>query len=229
MNNLKVKADVRKNRLYFHFVGVATKTAMEKLYTDVRFCVADLKPEFDVISDFSYCEIIHLDSLPAFKKIMSYLIENGLGEIVRILQIDKLSHKQILNLATRVQGYKPIYVANLEEAEENLKNTVKRRGLRVHLHDFPIKYTINNEEGEGHILDMSTSGCAVKFTTFGPQTGAEMLAEVTFSQKDKPPDIFQFKARIVRVTNNAFGAAFIDLEQDRQELLRQYLLRESRN
>ena len=229
MNNLKIKADVRGNRLYFYFVGAANKTAMEKLYTDVRFCVADLKPGFDVISDFSHCDIIHLDSIPAFKKIMSYLIENGLGEIVRILQIDKVSHKQILNLATWVQGYKPIYVSTLEEAEESLKNTVKRKGLRVYLHDLPIKYTIDNEEREGLILNMSTSGCAINCTAFSPQTDTEMLAEVTFLQKDKPPEVFQFKARIVRVTDNSFGAEFIELEKENQERLRQCLLRECRN
>ena len=229
MNNLKVKPDVRRNRLYFHFVGVATKKAMEKLYTDVRFCVADLTPGFDAISDFSDCEVIHLDSLPAFKKIMSYLIENGLGEIVRILQANKLSHKQILNLATRVQGYKPIYVANLEEAEENLQNTVKRRGLRFHLHDFPIKYTVNGEAWEGHILDISTSGCAVQCPSFSPTSATEMVVEVAFPHKDGPPQVLQINARVVRATENTFAAEFIEFGDDRKEALLQCLLRESRS
>lgn len=229
MNTLKAKPDVRRNRLYFNFVGVATKKAMEKLYTDVRFCVADLTPGFDVISDFSDCEIIHLDSLPAFKKIMSYLIENGLGEIVRILQANKLSHKQILNMATRVQGYKPIYVANLEEAEENLKNTVKRQGLRIHLHDFPIKYKLNAEEREGRILDISTSGCAVQCPTDSPKTATEMVLEVAFSHKDDPPQVVQINARVVRATENTFAAEFLDFEDKSKEVLMQCLLRESRS
>jgi hypothetical protein len=228
MGNLKVDADIHHNRLYFNFVGIATQKEMEGLYTDVRFCLADLKPGFDVISDYSECTLIHLNSIPALKKIMSFLIENGLGEIVRVLQSDRIAHKQVLNLATRVQGYKPIYVSNLDEAEEELKKAVKRKGLRVHLHNVPIEYMTGNEEGKGNILNMSMSGCAVKYTTFRPEDETEILLNVTFTNKDNSPELFKIKAKVVRVDNNVFAAEFIDFDDESKELVWKCLLHESR-
>ncbi len=228
MGNLKINADTRKNRLHFNFVGVVTQKGMEGLYTDVRFCVADLKPGFEVISDFSACEFIHLDSIPALKKIMSYLIENGLGEIVRILQSDKISHRQVLNLATRVQGYKPIYVSDIGEAEDVLKKTVKRKGVRVHLHNVPVRYVVGNEEENGHIINMSTSGCAVEFTTLRPETDTLTFLKVIFSQEGDSPESFEINAKVVRVDNNVFAAEFTDLDDEKEELLWRHLLVESR-
>lgn len=228
MGNLKVKANIPNNRLYFNFTGIATKKAMEGLYTDVRFCVADLKPGFDVISDFSECELIHLNSIPALKKIMSYLIENRLGQIVRVLQSNKVSHKQILNLAMRVQGYSPIYVSSADEADEQLKNAVKRKGLRVHLHNLPIKYVAENEERNGNIINMSTSDCAVEFTTFPPKKGSDLLLEITFERDDKPPYPFTIKAKVTRIDHNVFAAEFNDFDNESKELLWQYLINESR-
>jgi hypothetical protein len=228
MRNLKVKADIPKNRLYFTFAGIATKKTMEGLYTDVRFCVADLKPGFDVISDFSDCELIHLNSIPALKKIMSYLIENQLGQIVRILQSDKVSHKQVLNLATRVQGYSPIYVSSADEADEKLKNAIKRKGLRFHLHNLPVKYIVNNEEGKGKIINMSTSDCAVEFTTFGPKKESAILLDMIFEKDDKPPNLFTIKAKVTRIDHNVFAAEFTDFDNESKELLWRCLIDESR-
>jgi hypothetical protein len=228
MNDLKVTADIRKNRLYFNFLGIAAQKEMEKLYTNVRFCVADLKPGFDVISDFSECKLIQLNSISALKKIMTYLIENGLGEIVRVLHSENISHKQILNLATRVQGYKPIYVFSLEEAEERLENNVKRNGLRVHLHNLSITYLVDKEEGNGTIIDMSTSGCAVEFTTFRPEIEMEMLIKFTFTNEDNSPVVFEIKAKVIRVSKNVFAAEFTDLDNASKEILWKCLIRESR-
>ena len=228
MGNLKINADTHKNRLYFNFVGVVTQKRMEELYTDVRFCVADLKPGFDVISDFSACELIHLDSIPALKKMMSYMIENGLGEIVRILQSDKISHRQVLNLATRVQGYKPIYVSDIDEAEDVLKKTVKRKGLRVHLHKVPVRYIVGNEEESGHIINMSTSGCAVEFTTLRPETDTFILIKDIFPREGDSPESFEIKAKVVRVDNDVFAVEFTELDDEKEELLWKHLLAESR-
>ncbi len=228
MNNLKVDVDIHHNRLHFKFTGIATQKAMEGLYTDVRFCLADLKPGFDVISDYSECTLIHLNSIPALKKIMNFLIENGLGEIVRVLQTDKITHKQLLNLATRVQGYKPIYVSNLDEAEEELEKAVRRKGLRVHLHNMPIKYTAGSEEGKGIILNMSMSGCAVKYTTFRPEVETVILLNVTFANKDNSPEIFKIKANVVRVDSDSFAAEFIDFDDKMKKLVWKCLLHESR-
>ena len=47
--SLKVKADIIENRLYFKFSGKAEKDDLDKLYTDVRFLVADLKNNHAVV------------------------------------------------------------------------------------------------------------------------------------------------------------------------------------
>ena len=81
--NLKIKNNIKKNRLYFTFSGMPTKEEMDRLYTDVRFNVSDLQPGFDVISDFSECKLVHLNGIKTFVKIMNYLLVNGVGEVVK--------------------------------------------------------------------------------------------------------------------------------------------------
>lgn len=41
-SKMKVRVDMRKNRLYCTVAGKITKADMEKFYTEVRFGVADL-------------------------------------------------------------------------------------------------------------------------------------------------------------------------------------------
>jgi hypothetical protein len=108
--SLKVKADISKNRLYFTIAGQAVKEEMDKLYTDVRFCVADLKPGFDVISDLSECNIGYLSGVPTFRKIMNFLITKEVGDVVRIINGKSLIFKQVLNLSSRICGYKPLCI-----------------------------------------------------------------------------------------------------------------------
>lgn len=43
---------LKKNRLYLKMAGEMSKRELEKLYTEVRFCVADLQPSFNVIADY---------------------------------------------------------------------------------------------------------------------------------------------------------------------------------
>jgi hypothetical protein len=38
----KVKADLKRNILYISLLGDTSKKVLEKVYTEVRFCVADL-------------------------------------------------------------------------------------------------------------------------------------------------------------------------------------------
>jgi hypothetical protein len=70
---MKVTADRGKNRLYIKLSGKISKDEMNKLYTDVRFSVADLQPGFGVISDFTECSLAHLAGVSTFKK-MALLI-----------------------------------------------------------------------------------------------------------------------------------------------------------
>lgn len=47
----KVSADLKRNRLIITVSATASQKEAKKIYTDIRFCVADLQPGFDVITD----------------------------------------------------------------------------------------------------------------------------------------------------------------------------------
>lgn len=228
MKNLKVVSNIGKNRLYFTISGKVTKKEVDSFYTEVRFCVADLEPSFDVISDFSECKLAHLGVIPTFRKIMGYLITSGVGEVVRVMPDKCIFCNQIMQLAARSQGYSPICVFTLEEAEDILENSVKRNGLRFHLHPLPVEYVIDDTKGEGHILNISTSGfAAVALTTLHLSVDMEMKIQFAFVQQENSPNIFKVKARVVRVEDDAFAAEFKDLEDEQKEQLWKCLVYES--
>ncbi len=228
MEKLQVVIDIKKNRLYFTVAGKVSKKGMEKLYTDVRFCVADLKPGFDVISDLSKCNLADLSAIPTFRKIMNCLITHEVGDVVRVMHKNQFVFRQMINLATRLQGYKPIIVATLKEAEERLNISIKRSGLRFYLHKQAVKYMTGDEKGTATILNISTSGCAVVSTTLQPSVGEEILMEIGFTEQDCSPALFKSNARVVREENNTFAVVFMDLENDKKQQLWECLVNASR-
>ena len=226
--SLKVKADISKNRLYFTIAGQAVKEEMDKLYTDVRFCVADLRPGFDVISDLSECNIGHLSGVPTFRKIMNFLITKEVGDVVRIINVKSLIFKQVLNLSSRICGYKPIYVSTLEEAEEKLEKSIKRNGIRFHVNHLPVEYIANDMNGKGNIIDLSISGCAIESATLPVSAHDEISIKIEFRQQDVPSDEFIVKARVVRIQgDNIFAAEFKDLDEEIKDRLWKYLIAET--
>lgn len=214
--------------MYFTAAGKITQKGLETLYTDVRFCVADLKPGFDVISDLSECKLAALNAIPTFRKIMNYLIINGVGEVVRVIHKNQFLFRQMINLASRTQGFKPISATTLEEAEEKLDNAIKRNGLRFQLHQQSIEYTRGAEKGKALIFDISTSGCALVDATLQASVGDEVLIEIDFMKEDGSPEIFKSNARVIREENSTFAAEFTDLENDLKKQLWECLVSASR-
>ncbi len=117
---IKVIADIAKNRLQITLNGVLLKKDIDNIYTDIRFAVADLQPGFDVITDFSQCKVGYISGIGGFKKIMTYLTDNKAGRVIRIVPARGVIYKQIMNITAAISGYKPIYVKSLEEAEQIL-------------------------------------------------------------------------------------------------------------
>jgi len=115
-----VRADLKKNRLYITIAGKLNKKDLDSLYTDIRFCVADLQPGFAVINDLSECTLAALSGLPTFKRITDHLITHEVSEVVRIVDKRRIVFKQILNASAKMSGYTPVYVESFEEAEELL-------------------------------------------------------------------------------------------------------------
>lgn len=214
----KAVAEVRSNRLVITFADTITKQDMGSLYTDVRFCVADLKFGFSVISDFSRSHLIHLNSVPTCRKIVHYLISNGVGEVVRIVQQDRLVYKQILNLALKVSGYKSLYVPTFDEAVERLDQIEKRDGLRLSLRGVKGKYQAGILEGVGEVLDVSTSGCALVKVSQPVTVGEEILLALSLVNEEESM-AFQFRASVVRATGDSFAVAFIGVDGEQKEKL----------
>jgi hypothetical protein len=227
---MKVTANIGKNRLYITISGKISKDEMDKLYTNVRFSVADLQPGFGVISDFTECSLAHLAGVSTFKKIMSYLIRNGVGEVVRLINGDSLLFKQFINLSSKMSGYIPIYVSNREEAEKRLDKPIRRNGLRFRYNKLPpVQFYFNDVKGKGKILNISISGCKVGSASLCPPADEETLLFVRFNTQDTCQNEFRIKARVVRIDEDGFAVEFTDLSDDQRDQLWQCLLAEFEN
>jgi len=116
-----VTADIKRNRLIIRLRGTVPKKDAEQIYTDIRFCVSDLKPGFAVITDLTEAKIGHLAGIEIFKKIAAYLIEKHVGPVVRVVGQGKIIFQQLAKLTNLVDGYKALFTKNLEEAESLLE------------------------------------------------------------------------------------------------------------
>ena len=224
----KVKADLKNNRLYITSPSTANKTELEKIYIDIRFCVADLKPGFDVVTDISKCNIGHLNGLSVLRKIMDFLVVNQMGRVVRVVGDMSIAFKQLLRLASKFQSYKPVYVNTLEEAEEELICPIKPNGLRFQINQRQVEYSIDQEEGTGYLVDISTSGCAVQEPTITLSTDAEISITIPLYQEKDMLSSFTMAAKVVWVLGDRFAVQFLDLDDERKALLYQCLANEGR-
>lgn len=112
-----VTADIKRNRLLIRLRGNIPKSDAERIYTDIRFCVSDLKPGFAVITDLTEARIGHLSAIDTFKKITSYLAEKQVGQVIRVVGQAKIIFQQIAKLTDQINGYKAMYAKTMEEAE----------------------------------------------------------------------------------------------------------------
>ena len=225
--SLTVKADVIENRLYFKLSGDFAKEEIDKLYTDVTFLVADLTPGYDVIADFSECDIGQIKG-KSLKKISNYLITNGLGEVVRVIGGDSLLYDQAKALPPSSSGFIPVYAKTHEEAKETLESSVKRNGIRFYVNNLPIKYSTNRHCGTGNLVNVSTGGFAVESITLPLSHGEEFIMEIIFVNEDFTTDEFTVKAKVIRGDKNSFAAKFIGLSDNQKEKLWKCLIHGSR-
>lgn len=216
--SLTVKADVIENRLYFKLSGNFAKEEIDKLYTDVTFLVADLTPGYDVIADFSECDIGQIKG-ESFKKISNYLMVNGLGEVVRVIEGNSLLYDLAKSLPSSSSGFIPVYAKTHEEAKETLENSIKRNGIRFYVNNLPIKYSTNKQCGTGQLVNISTGGFSVQSVTQPLSDGEEFIMEIIFVNEDFTTDEFTVKARVIRGDENSFAAKFIGLNSDQKEKL----------
>ncbi len=222
-----VKVDTKKNRLYLKFSGSVSKKELDKVYTDVRFAVADLLPGFSVIDDLTACTLCHISAVATYKKISNYLVRNGVKDVVRIINKESVVLRQFLNFASRFAEYIPIYVSTLEEAEEQLDKTDRRNRLRFHFAgELHVEYFSDIARGEGSIVDISTTGCKIVSSTFPPNVGAIIDIVISFNAFETVQKTFGTKACVVRTDNGGFAVEYKDISDEKKEELWQDLLRE---
>jgi PilZ domain len=223
---LKVRADIAKNRMHLTLSGNIKKESLTGFYTDIRFCVGDLKPGFDVIVDARLCNLFQISSFPIYKKIIDYLISKKVGEVIRVVKADTISRNQYLNFSKKIQSYKPIYATSIEEAEEILKKLCRRNGMRFQLHGLLVSYQTDQESGKGVLINISTSGCAIESPTLPLPIDTEITIILTFKGHARLSSSFNIKAKIVRTDEEMFAAQFLDLDDVRKDLLYQRLTHE---
>jgi len=229
MIKAKVRTDLKKNRLYITLPTSINAKELEKIYSDVRFGVADLKPGFDVVTDLTHCSIGHLSAIPTLRKITAYLVANKVGRVVRIVGNISLVLKQLICIASKFNCYKPVYVLTMEEAEEELKYPIKPDGIRFQLHNKQIDYQIDGQIYTGNIFDISTSGCAIKGQADRLLPGAELPVTFHLGSNDGSLSTFAFQARVVRAYNDMFAVQFINHDEAQKAQLYDCLAHELKN
>ena len=228
MQKSKVKADIKKNRLYITLPSAANKSELEKIYTDVRFCVADFQPGFDVITDLSQCTIGHLNGISTLRKIMDYLVIKEVGRVVRIVGDMSIILKQLLGIASRFQCYKAIYVNTPEEAEKELSQSTKPKGLRFQIHQRQIEYLIHQERGTGYLVDISISGCAVRDASIALAADTEISMSIPLYQEKDKLSSFTMTAKVAWGESDRFAVQFLNFDDNQEAQLYQCLVNEGR-
>ncbi len=220
MKKSKIETNLKENRITLVFAKILTKKDLDSVYTDVRFTVNDLKPDFNVISNFSETKFLYLNALGVFRKIFNFILSNDCGDIVRVIQDNRIIHKQLLNLALRVPGHVPNYAPTIDEAEAKLKKQQKRDGLRFNLLKHPVELTIESQTFHGTIRNISTSGSVI-ITNNVLKPEKNSIVEVIFKLQDsKKEEInFSIKSRVVRTENDLFAVTFINVDESTKKIL----------
>nr|WP_321467655.1 PilZ domain-containing protein [uncultured Desulfobulbus sp.] len=185
---------------------------MDKLYTDVRFLVADLSPGFGVISDLAEYDF-SLPEVAPYKKITNYLLTNGLGEVVQVIRGDSLLYDQAERHSLQEFGLRPIFAKTNREADEKLTANAQRKRIRFYTNNVAIRYASQDKVGTGSLRDISTGGCSVEMATLPVAVGDTFHLEIAPNRTDST---FSAKALIIRVQNDSFSAKFDELDQSQK-------------
>jgi len=122
-----ISANIKENILHITLKGTVTKKEAERIYTDIRFCVADLQPGFNVITDLTNCRIGHLAAMSVSRKIVEFLVSRKVGKVVRVAGPSRIILLQMAQLIHKEKGYEPIYANSMEEAENLLAEGKKEK------------------------------------------------------------------------------------------------------
>ncbi|THB73695.1 MAG: PilZ domain-containing protein [Desulfobulbaceae bacterium] len=224
----QIKTDHKQNRLYLTLHGTVSKSDMAHLYTDVRFTVADLDPGFSVITDLRACKTGALTALEPLTKLMGFLIENKVREVIRIVDEGQVISKQAKNLESQSQSYSVIYVYSEEEAKQQLTLLKDRENLRFRLLDHPVCYAIGQIQGQGVLVDISVGGCAVNRADSIPTQDSVVRLTINFQENGELLSVLDCEGLVIRSDRNEFAIAFQNLDEPTKTALWTRLVAETR-
>ena len=112
--NFKTSANIKKNRLYVEISGSADEQSLDNLFSEFKSCVSILEPGLKVIVDLTQCSVIYVKGLMIYKKIIDYLVQKKVSEIVRIINKENVSYNQLIRFTDKIQSYKVIYAYSME-------------------------------------------------------------------------------------------------------------------
>lgn len=227
-NNLQVRADKPRNRLYVTVGGKIGKADLDGFFEEMQSRVADVRPGFAVITDLTDCHHSHLAAIPIFRKIMNYLIDNGVREVIRVVNTKNLIYRQALNLASRIQGYQPAYVKTLDEAEALLSRPKKRTDIRFSMSNKEVRFGTDSCSSAGSLIDLSLGGCSLATDAPLPSLRLKLRLELALLDEQSVACKFDFTALVVRVFDAGFAVAFLGVEDSVKEKLWQCLSQESK-
>ena len=215
----KAVADIEKNRLVITMAGHVDEKSITKLCHDVRSCVTELKQGFEVINDLSQCSFIHLTGLTIYKKIIDCLILNKVGEMIRVIDNNNISSRQIKRLSEKINCYKPAYAKSNKEAIDTLKYVYKRKEIRFQIHKLKIEYESHGKTGIGVIADISTIGCAVESHNIILEPRTKPVISLTFDNNETIQSNFILNSTVLRSDEKMFAVKFSNLDSELKEQL----------
>ncbi len=222
-----VRIDTQKNRLYCKCVGNVGKEDIDSYFTEIRFAVADLKPDFSLILDLTEVSYGHISAVSTLTKIMQYLIAHGVNHVVRVVDDRQLINLQFQNFAVSRQGYEATHVNSLAEADAFLDNNSKRAHIRIKLRNKAVAYSLPNEKASGQLLDISLGGCAITTARPLPEAGESIRVRFSLQGKKNEEIWFELDGRIVRHIDGGFTVTFEPLPSADRQKLRECMAKET--
>ncbi|WP_028584357.1 PilZ domain-containing protein [Desulfogranum mediterraneum] len=226
----QIRLDQANNILYFSLLGQLKKQNIESLYTDIRFSVADLRPGFHVVADYSRCDFWYISAIPVLNKIIEFLLSQEVGSTIRIVRKDNTLFRQFLQLHDTIQGYKPIYVSSREEAEKLLTDDaiiIDRKGKRYPTSNLEVRIETPRENGTGTIIDISTSGCKIAAVPFAVECYETIFLEFVLGSQGTAQASRRLKALVVRKSEDFIAVEFMNITAEDAQLIEQSYARPS--
>ena len=225
----KVVVNIKKNRLIITVAEKVTPKNINSLYTEIRFCVADLKPGFDVITDLSACTLAALSGFPTFRKISNHLIISKVGRVIRVIDETKIIKKQLANVVARSQSYRVEIFNSLEDAEEYLSKSDESKELSFRLREPLVEYVCNEDQGTGTVAFLSIRECKVSPATLPLEIGSKITLAIKFDHHEDLIGHFETPAEVTLSEDNGFGARFEDVDEVMKDQLWKRLVHESQS